>query len=178
MYCNFRRRIKGFFSAWEERVCGSVHKVRYNSWILIATANRVTICMTADTVSFEDLHFLSTIASEGPATSKDTWHMHTWRHLHLCYFFFQSHIYANTLRTSSWPPPLSQPNKYYHSSMSVHRLIRCLSSCRESALVRYKATQGNLSLNPKHLVWQSERGEGWGGEHWYKGRWRRKKDEE
>lgn len=44
--------------------------------------------------------------------------------------------------------------------MSAHRLIRCLSSCRESALVRYKATQGNSSLNPKHLAWQSERGGG------------------
>lgn len=39
--------------------------------------------------------------------------------------------------------------------MSAHRLIRCLSPCRESALVRYKATRGNPSLSPKHLVWQS-----------------------
>lgn len=179
MYCNFRRRIKGFFSAWEERVCGSAHKVAYNSWILIATANRVTICMTTDTVSFEDLFFLSNKSSDGPTTPT---HTCTRTHGDICTyatFCFQSHIHTQThLEPRLGPPPLSEPNKYYHSSMSAHRLIRCLSSCRESALVRYKATQGNLSLNPKHLVWQSERGEGWGGERRYKERWRRKKDEE
>lgn len=81
MYCNFRRRIKGFFSAWEERVCGSMHKVRYNSWILIATANSVTICMTTDTVSFKDLCFPSTMASETPTTPKNICaHVHTHTH--------------------------------------------------------------------------------------------------
>lgn len=106
MYCNFRRRIKGFFSAWEERACGSVHKVRYNSWILIATANRATICMTTDAVSFEDLFFLSTKASDGPTTPRHTC-TRTRTHGDICTyatFCFQSHIYANTLRTSSWPP--------------------------------------------------------------------------
>lgn len=131
-----------------------MHKVRYNCGILIATANSVTICMTTDTVSFKDLCFPSSHGQYGPHHPQK--HMHT--HLNSrCLMFSKPHIH-NTLRTSSsTPSPLSSPtlsgpNKCYHSSMSAHRLICCLSSCHESALVRYKATQGNLSLNPKHLV--------------------------
>lgn len=165
MYCNFRRRIKGFFSAWKERLCGSMHKVRYNSWILIATANSVTICMTRDTVSFKDLCFPSTMASEAPTTPKNTCtctHRDISRFNSRSLLFSKPHLHKHTWKLTPSPPasPRSGPNKCYHSSMSAHRLIRCLSSCHESALVRYKATQGNLSLNPKHLVWQSERGDG------------------
>lgn len=109
MYCNFRRRIKGFFGAWEERVCGSVHKVRYNSWILIATANRVTICMTTDTVSIEDLFFLSTKASDGPTTSRHTCTRTRGDICTYATFCFQSHIHTNTQNLILPPLPcLSQ----------------------------------------------------------------------
>lgn len=85
---------------------------------------------------------------------------HTHTYIKNCAFTLQySYTYIHTLSTPS-SPPFSGPNKHYHPSMSAHRLICCLSPCRVSALVRYKATQGNSSLSPKHLVltvWEGER---------------------
>lgn len=85
--------------------------------------------MTTDTVSFEDLFFLSNKASDGPTTPR---HTCTRTHGDICTyatFCFQSHIHTNTLRTSSWPPSLvwaKQVLSFFNVSSSIDPLLKLL----------------------------------------------------
>lgn len=160
MYNNFRRRTEAFFLRVRKGVLWLVHKVRGNRWILIAAGGQQYPCWQVHICPLKSfpfhLHSLS-LGCRGPD-------MHTKTHICWKTSFFIS-AYTHTLSAPT-TPPFSGPNKHYHPSMSAHRLICCLSPCRELALVRHKATHGNSSLSPKHLVWQLERGKrgGAGGE--------------
>lgn len=136
-----------FFLTMKGGLGGLVYKGRDNSWILIAVLHELT----------------DTFVLLRPFFFKWCVHAYTPTCKRKCTFIKKTctctPLSPHGHTKSTVLPLFSGLNKCYHPSMSAHRLICCLSPCRESALVRYKATQGNSSLSPKPLVWQSAREE-------------------
>lgn len=154
MYCTFRRRIKAFFWGWKEGFCGLAHKVRDNSWILIAiTVQQYPRWHTP--VSFKDLSFPSNFTAVEPYKQ-----IHTTGGQHLPAFTwtFKNHTYTHTctlrIPSSSSLLRAKQALSSFNVSSSIDPLLKLLPWV---GIGQIQSHTGQFIT--KHLVWQSGGGQ-------------------